>query len=148
MSYLEVISAPDLYFQYTILRMSQKIEDLKLYDIAMALTNSDRLPEDETILKLVSKIQEYIVHTSEENLLGTGTNLQGLCYIYCQIQAMQKGSPRFWQKMEHLLAKDISAKESVIDLYLAVTMLDAMGKQRCSKPEIWQELLSDFEQHM
>ena len=43
MTYLILIDAPDLYFQYVILRMSQNLGSLKLYDISMLLDRSNSL---------------------------------------------------------------------------------------------------------
>lgn len=87
MSYLDSIDAPDLYFQYAILRVSQKLDELKLYDIATALTFSHKLGEEDTMAKLERKIQEYVIHASDKELLGTGTNLLGLCFMYSYMQA-------------------------------------------------------------
>ena len=81
-AYLEQVYAPSIYFQYAILRVHQNLSKVKMIDIAMTISNAHHLQQEDKILKLIQRVQNYIEITNEKMLSGNQYNLKGLNSLY------------------------------------------------------------------
>jgi hypothetical protein len=111
LTYLEVVQAPSIFFQYAILRVHQNLPKVKLIDIAMSLQNGHHLIEMDKIEKLCNRIQNHIEVTHEKLLCQNGFNLKGLMGIYNMFSHYRMGSMQFFKKLEGLIEKDLVRKE-------------------------------------
>lgn len=144
-SYLEVVQAPPIYFQYAILRVHQNLSKVKLIDIAMTMANAFYLEDEDKIQKLIQRVQNYIEITNEKILAAGQPNLKGLMTLYSTFALYQNGTPKFFQKLESMIETDLSNKKYQLIAEEILPMLNALAIQRCSNEKIWQPLLNDLD---
>lgn len=82
--YLDTVRAPPIYYQYAILRVHQNLHNVKLIDIGMSVENVQMLGDDDKMMKLLNRVQNYIEVTNEKILTGGEgrSNLKGLISLY------------------------------------------------------------------
>lgn len=109
--YLETVNAPPIYYQYTILRLCQNIQDCKLFDISLALQSIDSLIDGELQEKTLMKITNYLEVTNDRILLKDGTNFRGLVGIYNNLVLYEMGGPHLLDKLERLILREFKTKD-------------------------------------
>jgi hypothetical protein len=127
LSYLEVVNAPSIFFQYAILRVHQNLPKVKLMDIGLSLQNGHHLLDTDKIQKLCDRIQNHIEVSHEKMLCQGGFNLKGLSLIYSMFSFYRMGSVNFFKKMEGMIERDILRKEYQLEVDDVCLMLDSLA---------------------
>lgn len=139
------MKAPAIYWQYAILRVHQNLHKVKLYDIAVSLFHLYNLEENDKILKVLNRVEGYIMSTPTKILLGDTPGLQSVSIIYNMYAMNNLGSLAFIAKLEQILEDELKLKKYKISLDDNINFMDCLARRRCSNLNIWKPLLDDIE---
>lgn len=116
----------------------------------MSVENAHHLGEDDKMMKLLNRVQNYIEVTNVKLLTGGEgkSNLKGLFSIYLAYVNYEIGTPAFFKKVEQMLEKDLKNKEYKLEVEEICPLLNALAVKKSVNENIWQVLLSDFDQYI
>lgn len=100
---------------------------MKLFDIALALTNVHHLQDSNKIFNALNSVVSHIDITNERLLIGNGSNVNALILFYKIFSFYNLGSTRFWLKMESMVEKEVKNKLTLLDIKQLVTLADRLG---------------------
>ena len=86
--------------------------------------------DEDKMVKLLKRIENYIEVTNPKILLGEGSNIRALMSLYTSYSFTKMGGPHFWHKLEKLLEEDITNKKFKLDTDDLIPVLNALAQQR------------------
>ena len=102
--------------------------------------------DEDKMVKLLKRIENYIEVTNPKILLGDGSNIRALMSLYTSYSYTKMGGPHFWHKLEQLLEEEIkSRKKFKLDTDDLIPIINALAQQRNVNEHIWAPLLADLD---
>lgn len=145
LAYLDAVQAPSIYWQYVILRVHQNLHKVQLYDIAISLYHLQHLQESDKIIKVLNRVEGYLMSTPTKVLLGDKPALQSMSIIYNIYTMNNFGSLAFVAKLEQIIEDELAKKKYKMSLDDNINLMDCLARKRCGNINIWKVLLADIE---